>query len=102
MLKFTQFTNFCVDTLPYNIYFRTEFRPISTSDPGIDYNRPDSNGDTCLHYAIKTNNTFLISLLLINGADPYIKNRDGLNSFKLLKNNRDWQQNYSILKQLSK
>lgn len=39
----------------------------------------NNSGDTCLHYAtISEGGVSMLEMLLRNGADPYIKNKDGL------------------------
>jgi ankyrin repeat protein len=43
-------------------------------DKGLDPNIQNSDGDTCLHYAMKTNNQEMIYILIQQGALIYIKN----------------------------
>lgn len=44
-------------------------------------NAKDYLGDTALHIAVKSNNLPLVKLLIENGANPSLKNKDGLTPF---------------------
>lgn len=46
--------------------------------PKVNINAQDNNGDTALHWAIDNNNHNVISVLLKNGANPDIKNKNGV------------------------
>ena len=53
----------------------------------IKKNHKDSNGNTLLHKAVMNNDSKFITILLENGADPSIKNKDDLNPLSLAINN---------------
>ena len=44
---------------------------------GVDVNEPDSMGRTLLHWAVENNHIEAIDLLLKNGADQNLRDRDG-------------------------
>lgn len=50
---------------------------------GVSVNSQDYSGSTPLHYAVQQNNFPVVHLLLEAGADPKIKNQDGITPFDM-------------------
>ncbi len=50
---------------------------------GVNCNSSDENGDTPLLWAIRLENQEMVTMLLNAGADPFIKNKNGMDAFNL-------------------
>ncbi len=44
-------------------------------------NVQDAQGNTFLHYAVQSHSWHMARLLLVEGANPYLKNKDGIDAF---------------------
>jgi len=51
---------------------------------GITINKPDSNGNTPLHFAMGEGNVEMVQFLIANGANPTITNNTGLTAVDVL------------------
>lgn len=49
----------------------------------IDFNTPNSHGETLLHAAAKTDNEEIVKFCLKLGVDPFMKNKRGKIAFEL-------------------
>lgn len=54
-------------------------------DHGANANLRNFEGNTPLHFAVKTANKEIVSLLIANGADPNLKNKGGVSALDLAK-----------------
>jgi ankyrin repeat protein len=52
----------------------------------IDFDCPNTNGDTILHMAAKGENAEIVKICLKVGVDPFMKNRRGKIAIELTKN----------------
>ncbi len=77
------FTNEKDETLLHFAVLREDEKLLSTllSLNKIEINSPDQNGNTPLHLAIKKEK--MVELLLKNGADPTLKNKENLSALDL-------------------
>ena len=51
----------------------------------MNIHQGDKDGNTPLHHAAQNKDFFTVSLLIINGANPYVKNNEKMTPMKILK-----------------
>jgi hypothetical protein len=68
---------------------KTDILPVLVTDYGAQVNCPDSTGHTALMIAAHVQNVEAIRLLLAMGADPLMKNAEGDDALKILRNAKE-------------
>jgi ankyrin repeat protein len=58
-------------------------------DLGVNINAKDQDGNTCLHFAVKSKNVRVIKKLLVRGGDKKITNNEGKLAIDLASENND-------------
>lgn len=71
-------------------------RVIELLEEGANANSRDSNGDTPLYLSTIHNNYEVIKILLIYGANPYLKNKQGISSIDIAKE-KGYEKIYNLL-----
>ncbi|MES1905165.1 MAG: hypothetical protein MHPSP_001788, partial [Paramarteilia canceri] len=56
-----------------------------SKDPSINLNEADADGNTSLHLACKNCDSFCISILILNGADPNVVNKSKESPISIIK-----------------
>ena len=92
---FKKMCKILTDTNPQNSPdYDSEDNPFPTYENVI--NKRFSNGETILHLMVKKRNLIAVELLLSFGANPMIKNYDGISPYKLILDN-NWNEKFLFL-----